>query len=125
MTCMRRTSSSSTGKTRRRGWELRPDIVRRLLAAGVDAITLGNHTWSKRDIMEYLDQEPRLLRPANYPAGTPGKGYGVFGLPRRRRAGGGRQSHGPDFSWSRWTIRFAWPIPFWNRSRGQTSILLF
>ncbi len=66
------------GENAAAGLGITPDISRRLLAAGVDAITLGNHTWSKRDIMDYLDQEPRLLRPANYPAGTPGKGYGVF-----------------------------------------------
>jgi len=66
------------GENSAAGLGITPDISRRLLESGVDVITLGNHTWSRRDIIEYLDQEPRLLRPANYPAGTPGKGYGIF-----------------------------------------------
>ncbi len=66
------------GENAAAGLGITPDISRRLLDAGVDVITLGNHTWSKRDVVEYLDREPRLLRPANYPAGTPGKGCGVF-----------------------------------------------
>ncbi len=86
MTCTRRTLSSSTAKTRRRDWASRRTSPAACSTAGVDVITLGNHTWSKRDIMDYLDQEPRLLRPANYPAGTPGKGYGIFCC----RSGSGR-----------------------------------
>ena len=74
------------GENAAAGLGITPDIARRLFESGVDAITLGNHTWSKRDIVAYLDQEPRLLRPANYPAGTPGRGYGVFGC----RTGGAR-----------------------------------
>ena len=66
------------GENSAAGRGITPDIARRLFDAGVDAVTLGNHTWSKRDIVDYLDREPRLLRPANYPAGTPGKGYGIF-----------------------------------------------
>ncbi len=45
-----------------------------LLAAGVDVITSGNHVWDKRETVEFIGAEPRLLRPANYPAGTPGRG---------------------------------------------------
>jgi len=66
------------GENAAAGHGITPDIARRLFDSGVDVITLGNHTWSKRDIGEYLDREPRLLRPANYPAGTAGKGYGIF-----------------------------------------------
>ena len=68
----------ANGENSAAGLGITPDISRRLLDAGVDVITLGNHTWSKRDVVEYLDREPRLLRPANFPAGTPGKGCGVF-----------------------------------------------
>ena len=39
---------------------------------------MGNHTWSKDDVQSLFDTEPRLLRPANYPAGTPGRGFGLF-----------------------------------------------
>jgi metallophosphoesterase (TIGR00282 family) len=45
-----------------------------LLAAGVDVITTGNHVWDKRETLEFIGNEPRLLRPANYPEGTPGSG---------------------------------------------------
>jgi len=60
------------------GLGITPDIARRLLDSGVHAITLGNHTWNKREIAPYLDKEPRVLRPANYPPGTPGTGWGIF-----------------------------------------------
>jgi metallophosphoesterase (TIGR00282 family) len=43
--------------------------------AGVDCITSGNHIWDKKEIMFYIDRDPRLVRPINYPEGTPGKGY--------------------------------------------------
>lgn len=46
----------------------------------VDAITLGNHVWKKKDIYAYLDEERRVVRPANYPAGAPGCGSRVFSL---------------------------------------------
>jgi 2',3'-cyclic-nucleotide 2'-phosphodiesterase len=45
-----------------------------ILTAGVDVITTGNHVWDKRETMEFIGSEPRLLRPANYPEGTPGMG---------------------------------------------------
>jgi 2',3'-cyclic-nucleotide 2'-phosphodiesterase / phosphoenolpyruvate phosphatase len=45
--------------------------------AGVDIITLGNHTWDNKEVFGLLD-DPRLLRPLNYPAGTPGRGWGSF-----------------------------------------------
>ncbi|ADI27224.1 TIGR00282 family metallophosphoesterase [Geobacillus sp. G4] len=49
-------------------------IYRALLAWGAHVITLGNHAWDKRDIFEFIDQAKALIRPANYPPGTPGKG---------------------------------------------------
>ena len=48
-----------------------------ILAAGVDVITTGNHVWDKRETLEVIDNEPRLIRPANYPPGTPGSGFYV------------------------------------------------
>jgi metallophosphoesterase (TIGR00282 family) len=45
-----------------------------ILNAGVDVITTGNHVWDKRETLEFIGNEPRLLRPANYPEGTPGAG---------------------------------------------------
>jgi metallophosphoesterase (TIGR00282 family) len=46
--------------------------------AGADVITLGNHAWGKRESYPYLSEEPRILRPHNYPPGAPGRGFGVF-----------------------------------------------
>jgi len=60
------------------GFGVTPDVVAELLALGVDVLTTGNHVWDKRESLSVLDQEQRLLRPANYPPGLPGKGWGVF-----------------------------------------------
>jgi 2',3'-cyclic-nucleotide 2'-phosphodiesterase len=48
-----------------------------MLNLGVDAITLGNHAYRHREVYDYLDQESRLVRPANYPKGSPGRGHTV------------------------------------------------
>ena len=50
---------------------------RDILSAETDVITLGNHTWAKKEIFKFID-EPQILRPANYPEGVPGKGYNIF-----------------------------------------------
>jgi 2',3'-cyclic-nucleotide 2'-phosphodiesterase len=51
--------------------------ARELLEMGADAITLGNHTYRHREVYELLDREPRIVRPANYPKGSPGRGHTV------------------------------------------------
>jgi metallophosphoesterase (TIGR00282 family) len=51
--------------------------ARELLDLGADVITLGNHAYRHRDVYELLDQEPRIVRPANYPKGSPGRGHTV------------------------------------------------
>ncbi|MCX7800542.1 MAG: TIGR00282 family metallophosphoesterase [Fimbriimonadales bacterium] len=51
-----------------------PDIVEELLSFGIHALTLGNHAFQKREICEYLDQGRPIVRPANMPAGVPGRG---------------------------------------------------
>ncbi len=50
------------------------EIGDQILAWGVDVMTSGNHIWSKREAIDYIGAEPRLLRPANFPAGAPGNG---------------------------------------------------
>ena len=45
---------------------------------GVDVVTLGNHAWDQREALVFIERAPELLRPLNYPPGTPGKGAGVF-----------------------------------------------
>lgn len=55
------------------GFGITPSIAEELLGMGLDVLTTGNHVWDKREIFDYLDRQPRLLRPANYPEG-PGSG---------------------------------------------------
>jgi hypothetical protein len=59
------------------GFGITPRIADELLAAGVDAITLGNHAYRHREIYPYLDEQQRILRPANYLRGQPGHGHCV------------------------------------------------
>ena len=59
------------------GAGITPRLAERLLAAGADVITLGNHTWRRSEIGPYLEQAERVVRPANFAAGTPGRGLAV------------------------------------------------
>jgi metallophosphoesterase (TIGR00282 family) len=59
------------------GFSITPRIAEDLLAAGVDVMTSGNHIFDKKEVLEYIDKQPRLLRPANYSPGVPGKGRWV------------------------------------------------
>lgn len=67
------------------GVGLTPDDARDLFDAGADVITLGNHTWSKLSITDYLEEERYLLRPANFSPRLPGRGWGVFDGPMALR----------------------------------------
>jgi metallophosphoesterase (TIGR00282 family) len=60
------------------GFGVTLDAVKDLRAAGVDVLTSGNHIWDKKQYGEVMQAEPNLLRPANYPAGSPGKGSLIF-----------------------------------------------
>ena len=52
--------------------------AKEIFESGVDVITMGNHVWNKKEIIDYLDKEDRIIRPFNYPPGTPGFGFGIF-----------------------------------------------
>src|ERR1700758_2557587 len=56
------------------GFGITEDIYRELCDAGADAITLGNHAWDQREALVFIERAPRLIRPANFPKGTPGRG---------------------------------------------------
>lgn len=58
-----------------------PAQAENLLSAGADVVTLGNHTWSRYEIKEYLEANPRVLRPANFALRCPGYGHGVYNTP--------------------------------------------
>ena len=61
------------------GVGLTPDTARELLSDGVDVLTSGNHIWAQKEIIPYLDGDMPILRPLNYPAGVPGRGYLTIG----------------------------------------------
>ena len=67
------------------GFGITPEICRALYQQGADTVLLGNHSWDQRDIVGYIDGDPKLLRPLNYPKGTPGRGLAVFTLADRRK----------------------------------------
>mgnify|MGYP005838616453 CR=1 FL=1 len=53
-------------------------VAQELYKSGIDAITLGNHTWSKREVLNFIDCDTKIVRPANYPVDLPGKGSAVI-----------------------------------------------
>ena len=74
------------GENASHGFGLAPDMARAILAAGADVITLGNHAWDRKELIPYIAQEPRVIRPLNFPPGTPGAGSYVVVLADGRRA---------------------------------------
>ena len=67
----------ANGENSAGGKGITPEIVYELYNNSVDFITLGNHTWDKKEIYQFLDRETNIIRPANYPPGAPGKGSAV------------------------------------------------
>ncbi len=68
----------ANGENAAGGFGITEKICTELFEAGVDAISGGNHSWDQREALNVIEREPRLLRPHNYPAGTPGRGAAVF-----------------------------------------------
>ena len=56
------------------GFGVTGDIAETILGCGVDVMTSGNHIWDKKEVLDYIPRQPKLLRPANFPAGVPGRG---------------------------------------------------
>lgn len=59
------------------GFGITEEICQDFLDAGADVVTTGNHAWDQREALVFIERQPQLLRPANYPAGTPGRGATV------------------------------------------------
>lgn len=59
------------------GFSITPSLADQLFASGIDVMTSGNHIFDKREVIPYIERQPRLLRPANYPPNTPGSGLWV------------------------------------------------
>jgi metallophosphoesterase (TIGR00282 family) len=68
------------------GFGITEAIYNELVDAGADAITLGNHAWDQREALVFIERAPRLIRPANYPAGTPGRGAAMIETRNGKRA---------------------------------------
>ena len=67
----------ANGENSASGFGITPRLAEELLKMGIEVLTGGNHSWDRKEILEFLPHEPRLLRPANFPEGAPGSG--VFG----------------------------------------------
>lgn len=65
----------ANGENAAHGRGINHQIVKELFDLGIHGITMGNHTWDNREIFDFIDEEPRIIRPANFPDGTPGGGY--------------------------------------------------
>ncbi len=74
----------ANGENAAGGIGINPNICDTLLKLGIDVITSGNHIYKKREIYDYINAEPRLLKPINYPPGTPGNGFYVFATQRTK-----------------------------------------
>lgn len=59
------------------------ETAQELFSAGVDVLTMGNHVWNKKEALEYINHEKRIVRPANYPPGTPGTGANIYETRRK------------------------------------------
>jgi metallophosphoesterase (TIGR00282 family) len=70
----------ANGENAAGGMGITPMIAIDILDQGVNVLTSGNHIWAKKEIFSFLDEELRILRPANYPPNVPGRGSGVFYL---------------------------------------------
>lgn len=84
----------ANGENSASGFGITPRLAEELFSSGVEVITGGNHIWDRKEIFDFFPHEPRLLRPANFPNGSPGKGlyvgrtktdglYGVMNLQGR------------------------------------------
>jgi metallophosphoesterase (TIGR00282 family) len=68
------------------GFGITETIYNEMIDAGADAITLGNHAWDQREALVFIERAPRLVRPVNYPKGTPGRGAALIDAKNGQRA---------------------------------------
>lgn len=69
------------------GSGITPKVAMELFDCGIDALTSGDHIWKKREILEIIDNDKRILRPANFPSGAPGRGGAVFSAQKGLKVG--------------------------------------
>ncbi len=68
----------ANGENAAGGMGITPNVAAELLALGIQVLTLGNHTFNKKEALQLLEDQPRVLRPLNYPPGCPGAVMGYF-----------------------------------------------
>jgi metallophosphoesterase (TIGR00282 family) len=68
------------------GFGITEAIYQEFIDAGADAVTLGNHSWDQREALVFIERAPRLIRPANFPPGTPGRGVALIDTKSGKRA---------------------------------------
>lgn len=73
------------GENASNGAGLTPDHAKGLLEAGADCVTLGDHAFDQKDMLQFIEREPRILRPLNYAKDAPGKGHRVYTAPGGRK----------------------------------------
>jgi metallophosphoesterase (TIGR00282 family) len=73
------------GENAAAGYGITEVICQEILDAGADAVTLGNHSWDQREALVFIERQPRLVRPANYPPGTPGRGAAMVETDKGQR----------------------------------------
>ena len=74
----------ANGENSAGGFGMNKRSFNELYACGIDAFTLGNHTWDNKEIFSFIENTPQIVRPANYPQGSPGKGVAFFEVLGRR-----------------------------------------
>ena len=77
----------ANGENASGGFGLTAESARELFACGIHLFTSGNHIWDKKEALEYLKKEERIIRPANYPGGAPGKGSAIVTTPGGTKIG--------------------------------------
>jgi len=75
----------ANGENAAGGFGITQKICDELYKAGVDCITTGNHVWDQKETLSFIGSDPRLLRPINFPTGTPGKGSGIYQTARGKK----------------------------------------
>src|SRR6202521_5273472 len=68
------------------GFGITEAIYQEFIDAGADAVTLGNHSWDQREALVFIERAPRLIRPVNFPKGTPGRGTALVDTKNSKRA---------------------------------------
>lgn len=76
----------ANGENSAGGVGITANVLKELFSMGIDSITTGNHVWDKKEVFDFIDLESNLIRPANYPPGTPGRGYHILSVQGRNVA---------------------------------------